>query len=73
MNLEKLQLKELSELEMREVTGGSFWQSMELIKRNVGLGIFDYGETIETSDQQQEELLLWISKKITNNLKNLIF
>lgn len=25
MNLEKLQLKELSELEMREVTGGSFF------------------------------------------------
>lgn len=31
MNLEKLQLKELSELEMREVTGGSF-----LVEHGIG-------------------------------------
>lgn len=50
MNLEKLQLKELSTEEMRQVTGGSFFgRAWNWIKRNVGIGIFDYGETIETS------------------------
>ncbi|OPB89386.1 bacteriocin [Elizabethkingia occulta] len=48
MNLEKLQLKELSTTEMKEITGGSFFgRAWKWIKEHVG--IFDYGETIETS------------------------